>query len=159
MFSEKLSTELERRGYKTVRQKADACGLSYEHMRQVLKGKPLAEERIFEIGAKLKLSEEIIASLVANKVLEQAKEPATREILSKLLSSKHFQRPSEDFSKLPPAHPALQPDTNLANDEKKLVKLYRQLDLEDKAEIRGEIRGMLKADKYQGKPGVDLQAS
>lgn len=91
MFSEKLNTELERRGYKTVQQKADACGLSYEYMRQVLKGKPLAEERVFEIGAKLKLSEDVIASLVANKVLDQAKVPATKEILSKLFCSEELQ--------------------------------------------------------------------
>lgn len=36
---------------------------------------------------------------------------------------------------------------NILNDEG--IKLYKKLDMEDRAEIRGEMKGMLRADKYQ----------
>jgi hypothetical protein len=36
MFAKLLNIELERKGFKTVEQKADACGLKYEVMRQML---------------------------------------------------------------------------------------------------------------------------
>lgn len=41
------------------------------------------------------------------------------------------------------------PENSLSLDEKKLVCDYRKLDDTDKAEIRGEIKGLLKADKYK----------
>lgn len=37
---------------------------------------------------------------------------------------------------------------NLPKDEKEILNLYKELDLEDKAEIRGLIKGMLRAEKY-----------
>ncbi len=85
MFSDKLNLELEKLGYKSVQQKANACGLSYEYMRQVLKGKPLSEERIFEIGKKLSLSEKVISELILLKTQDRAKNPETKGILSKIL--------------------------------------------------------------------------
>ena len=39
--------------------------------------------------------------------------------------------------------------TDLSSDEISVITLYRQLDREDRAEIRGEMRGMLKCDKYK----------
>ena len=36
----------------------------------------------------------------------------------------------------------------LSKDEEEIVSLYKNLDIEDKAEIRGTIKGMLKAEKY-----------
>lgn len=41
------------------------------------------------------------------------------------------------------------PENSLSLDEKKLVYNYRKLDNTDKAEIRGEIKGLLKSDKYK----------
>lgn len=43
------------------------------------------------------------------------------------------------------------PSLNLSENEKEMLSLYKQLDTEDKAEIKGEIKGMLKADKYKVK--------
>ena len=40
-------------------------------------------------------------------------------------------------------------DAEFSPDEYNLISLYRQLDRDDRAEIRGEIRGMLKGDKYK----------
>ena len=40
---------------------------------------------------------------------------------------------------------------SLTADETELLALYKQLDSCDKAEIRGEIKGMLRAEKYQSK--------
>ncbi len=37
---------------------------------------------------------------------------------------------------------------NLPKDEKEVLSLYRELDIEDKAEIRGTMKGMLRAEKY-----------
>lgn len=37
---------------------------------------------------------------------------------------------------------------NLPKDEKEVLSLYKELDIEDRAEIRGTIKGMLKAEKY-----------
>lgn len=37
---------------------------------------------------------------------------------------------------------------NLPKDEKEILSLYKELDIEDRAEIRGTIKGMLKAEKY-----------
>ncbi len=34
---------------------------------------------------------------------------------------------------------------------KELISLFNQLDIEDQIEIKGEIKGMLKADKYKVK--------
>ena len=38
---------------------------------------------------------------------------------------------------------------NLPKDEKEVLSLYRELDAEDKAEIRGTMKGMLKSEKYK----------
>lgn len=38
---------------------------------------------------------------------------------------------------------------NISNDDRELLDLYHRLDAEDRAEIRGEIKGMLKAAKYK----------
>ena len=38
---------------------------------------------------------------------------------------------------------------NLPKDEKEILSLYKELDIEDRAEIRGTIKGMLKAEKYE----------
>lgn len=35
-----------------------------------------------------------------------------------------------------------------SKDEKEVLNLYKELDIEDRAEIRGTIKGMLKAEKY-----------
>lgn len=47
------------------------------------------------------------------------------------------------------------PSTNINNisssDDQQLLNLYHQLDVEDRAEIRGEMKGMLRADKYKSK--------
>lgn len=37
---------------------------------------------------------------------------------------------------------------NLTKDEKEVLSLYKELDIEDRAEIRGTMKGMLKAEKY-----------
>lgn len=37
---------------------------------------------------------------------------------------------------------------NLPKDEKEVLSLYKELDIEDRAEIRGTMKGMLKAEKY-----------
>lgn len=37
----------------------------------------------------------------------------------------------------------------ISNDEKELLTMHRKLKLEDKIEIRGEIKGLLKSDKYK----------
>lgn len=37
---------------------------------------------------------------------------------------------------------------NLPKDEKEALNLYKELDIEDKAEIRGTMKGMLKSEKY-----------
>ena len=37
---------------------------------------------------------------------------------------------------------------NLPKDEKEILSLDKELDIEDRAEIRGTIKGMLKAEKY-----------
>ncbi len=36
----------------------------------------------------------------------------------------------------------------LSKDEQEIVSLYKNLDIQDKAEIKGTIKGMLKAEKY-----------
>ena len=114
MLTQVLTYELERLGYKTVQQKADACGLNYEYMRQVLKGKALSEERIFEIGSKLKLSKGSIMGLLVAKIKDKAKKEETKKMLDEVLNSKgHLQidhivpgntlidPPSEEFYKAP----------------------------------------------------------
>ena len=154
MFTILLDTELERRGYRTVQQKADACGLEYEHMRQILKGKHLSDERIAEIGAKLKLSQHLIAELLLAKAKDRSKDSITQqswEYVHQLIDS------LIQIDRQPPALPATYSDTNLTSDEKTLIELYRQLCSDDKAEIRGEIRGMLKAEKYRRDPGDNLK--
>ena len=40
---------------------------------------------------------------------------------------------------------------NISNDDRELLDLYHSLDIEDRAEVRGEIKGMLKAAKYKSK--------
>lgn len=40
---------------------------------------------------------------------------------------------------------------NLSDEDHELLSLYHQLDVEDRAEIRGEMKGMLRAEKYQAK--------
>lgn len=47
------------------------------------------------------------------------------------------------------------PGVVLAPDEKIILALYQQLDRDDKIEIRGEIKGMLRADKYRHKQKED----
>ena len=47
------------------------------------------------------------------------------------------------------------PEIKLSKNEEELLVLYKKLDFEDKAEIKGEIRGMLKADKYKIKVKKD----
>lgn len=38
-----------------------------------------------------------------------------------------------------------------SSEDQQLLNLYHQLDVEDRAEIRGEMKGMLHADKYKSK--------
>lgn len=45
-------------------------------------------------------------------------------------------------------------DTELSPDEYNLISLYRQLDRDDQGEIRGEIKQMLKSEKYKKKADV-----
>lgn len=47
------------------------------------------------------------------------------------------------------------PGVFLDPDEKIILALYKQLDRDDKIEIRGEIKGMLRADKYRNKQKED----
>lgn len=68
MFNNLLDQELIRRGYRTIQQKADACGLEYEFMRQILRGKHLSDNAIIEIGHKLGLTEEKIAEIEISPV-------------------------------------------------------------------------------------------
>ena len=49
----------------------------------------------------------------------------------------------------------LTPEITLSKNEEELLVLYKKLDSEDKAEIKGEIRAMLKADKYKIKVKKD----
>lgn len=42
-------------------------------------------------------------------------------------------------------------DPVFTKEERELLSLYHQLDIEDRAEIRGEMKGMLRAEKYQAK--------
>lgn len=46
-------------------------------------------------------------------------------------------------------HDSHLPDPVYSKDEQELINMYRKLDIVDKAEIRGEIKGLLKADKYK----------
>lgn len=73
MFAKLLNIELERKGFKTVEQKADACGLKYEVMRQMLKGKHPSDERIVEICNRLNLSSEAKSRLLLAKMQDKAK--------------------------------------------------------------------------------------
>jgi len=57
---------------------------------------------------------------------------------------------TEDF--LVDLSPALQSD--LTPDEIIIIELYRQLDRDDRGEIRGEMKHMLKSDKYNKKAVV-----
>lgn len=43
---------------------------------------------------------------------------------------------------------------NLSTEDFKLLQMYNQLDVEDKAEIRGEMKQMLKSSKYSNKIGL-----
>lgn len=158
MFKNLFDLELERRGYKTVQQKADACGVGYEPMRQILKGKHPSDERITEIAVKLNMSQQTLAELLIAKSKDRAKEEPTRQAwgyLEQLIDQ--LTGTETDPASFRPASLALKPDTNLTDDEKLLVTLYRRLFPDDRAEIRGEIRGMLKAEKYQDDPGSDLK--
>ena len=47
---------------------------------------------------------------------------------------------------------------SLTQDEQQAITLYRKLDTEDKAEIRGTMKGMLKAEKYTDNAESKLQA-
>lgn len=47
---------------------------------------------------------------------------------------------------------------SLTQDEQQTITLYRKLDTEDKAEIRGTMKGMLKAEKYTDNAESKLQA-
>ena len=74
MYTILLDQELERRGYRTIQQKADALELEYEVMRQILKGeKHPSDERIVEIGRKLKLPDEKIAEMIVSLDVCRAK--------------------------------------------------------------------------------------
>ena len=76
MFTNLLDQELERRGYRTIHQKADACDVTYEAMRQILKdGKHLSDEKVVEIGRKLGLSDEKMAEMIMAKVYDKTKAP------------------------------------------------------------------------------------
>lgn len=47
-------------------------------------------------------------------------------------------------------------DNQIVSDEDlELLNLYHRLDIVDRAEIRGEMKGMLKADKYKNKSKSD----
>lgn len=85
MFAKLLNTELERKGLKSIEQKADACGLQYEFMRQILKGKHPSDERIVEICNKLSLSSELVGRLLVAKMQDRAKDPATKLVLEMAL--------------------------------------------------------------------------
>lgn len=88
MFTNVLDLELERRGYRTTQQKADACDVTYEAMRQILKdGKRLSDEKVIEIGRKLGMPEEKIAEMIMAKVYDKTKEPEQRSILSVAIKS------------------------------------------------------------------------
>ena len=56
-----------------------------------------------------------------------------------------------DLTQAPQAIPGVVLDP----DEKIILALYKQLDRDDKIEIRGEIKGMLRADKYRNKQKED----
>lgn len=43
----------------------------------------------------------------------------------------------------------------VSRDEKGILDLYRQMDKEDKIEIRGEMKGILRAEKYRNKQKED----
>lgn len=85
MFANLLNLELERLGYRDVKQKADACGLEYEVMRQMLKGKHPSDERIVEICERLKLGSEVLGRLLMSKMQDKAKDPATKNAFKRVL--------------------------------------------------------------------------
>lgn len=82
-----LNIELERLGHKSIQQKADACRIGYEVMRQILKGKPASEERIIEIGKAAGLSDQIIASLILAKIEDSSKTALAKNFMEKLIRS------------------------------------------------------------------------
>lgn len=47
---------------------------------------------------------------------------------------------------------ATKADIYISHEDKETLDLYHQLDDIDRAEIRGEMKGMLRAEKYQQKP-------
>ena len=82
-----LNTELERLGCRSIQQKADACKIGYEVMRQILKGKLASEERVIEMGKAAGLSDQIIASLILAKIEDSSKTAITRLFWEKLIRS------------------------------------------------------------------------
>ncbi|WP_299721126.1 hypothetical protein [uncultured Megasphaera sp.] len=44
---------------------------------------------------------------------------------------------------------------SMSRDEKAILDLYRQMDNNDKIEIRGEMKGILRAEKYRNKQKED----
>jgi len=88
MFTNLLDQELERRGYRTIHQKAAACDVTYEAMRQILKdGKHLSDEKVVEIGRKLGLSDEKMAEMIMAKVYDKTKTPEQKNIISAAIKS------------------------------------------------------------------------
>lgn len=96
MYTILLDQELERRGYRTIQQKADALELEYEVMRQILKGeKHPSDERIIEIGHKLKLSDEKIAEMIVSKVYDKSKLPGQRNIIAVAIKNMKEKKPAQ----------------------------------------------------------------
>lgn len=142
------------------KQRADATGLDYDYYVMIAAGKknPPSDDKIIDIAKNLKLTLEETSELLILAAKDRAKEEPTRQAwgyLEQLIDQLTGTETSSAGFR--PASLALKPDTNLTDDEKLLVTLYRRLFPDDRAEIRGEIRGMLKAEKYRDDPGADLK--
>jgi len=158
-FSKQLELYLDQRlgSAAKKKQRADATGLDYDYYVMIAAGKknPPSDDKIIDVAKKLSLSTGETSELLILAAKDRAKEEPTRQAwgyLERLIDQ--LINPDTGFK---PASIALKPDTNLTDDEKLLVSLYRRLFPDDRAEIRGEIRGMLKAEKYQDDPGSDLK--
>lgn len=82
-----LQSEFERKGLKTVQQKAERSGFNTEYLRQVLHGhKVPSDDMIVEACVKMKLSAEKTRELLIAAAKDRAKSEATKEFLEGFLA-------------------------------------------------------------------------
>lgn len=141
-----LQSEFERKGLKTVQQKAERSGFNTEYLRQVLHGhKVPSDDMIVEAGKKMKLSAEKTRELLIAAAKDRAKSEATKEFLEGFLTladdigntasnGKQIELPNHSYH-LVPVYGSVQAGTG-------------QLD-EKNAEVVDEV--LLTADEYKAK--------